>query len=221
MTDFNFTTLSINGYAQKEVPNVFLRQKGPANTLAILFPGLRYSCDMPLLYYPSRLLAHRGADVLQLNTDYTQADYQSASQSEQFDWLVADARAATQTGSAQRAYQRLILVGKSIGTLALAHLVSSPLGEKAITIWLTPLLRQQPLVAAALNYKGPALYVAGTGDPVYVAASMQRIMDATDAEALIVEGANHSMELPDDPLQSIQILERIVRGIADFLDKLG
>jgi hypothetical protein len=220
MPAFNYTTISINGYAQKNVSNLFLKQKEPADTLAILFPGLRYSCDMPLLYYPTRLFARRATDVLQVNSDYAQAEYQSASQSQRADWLVADAQAAVRTGKAQGNYKHLILVGKSIGTLALAHLVSTPLGENAITIWLTPLLRQQSLVSAALLFKGPALFVAGSGDPLYAPGPMQRIQAATGAEALIVEGADHSMEIPGDPFQSIQIMERILQSIAAFLDKL-
>ena len=221
MSAFNYTTISISGYNEKSVPNVFLQQKEPADTLAIMFPGLRYTCDMPLLYYPSRLFAQRGTDVLQINSDYTQAEYQSASQGEQAEWLTADAQAALRAGKAQRNYKRLILVGKSIGTLALAHLVSKSLEKGTITIWLTPLLRQQPLVSAALLFKGPALYVAGTGDPIFASGPMQRIQDATGAVTLIVEGADHSMEIPGVPLQSIQIMESILQGIADFLDELS
>ena len=221
MSAFNYTTISISGYNGKSVPNVFLQQKESADTLAIMFPGLRYTCDMPLLYYPSRLFAQRGADVLQVNSDYTQPEYQSASQGEQADWLTADAQAALRAGKAQRNYKRLILMGKSIGTLALAHLVSKSIEKGTITIWLTPLLRQQPLVSAALLFKGPALYIAGTGDPIFASGPMQRIQDATGAETLIVEGADHSMEIPGDLLQSIQIMERILRGTANFLDKLS
>jgi predicted esterase len=219
MPVFNYTTISINGYGGKSVPNLFLRQNDPADTLAIIFPGLRYTCDMPLLYYPSRLFAHRAADVLQVNSDYTRADYQSASQSEQADWLRGDAQAALRAGKAQGNYKRLILVGKSIGTLALAYLVSTSPEEGTLTIWLTPLLRQPSLVSAALLFKGPALYVAGTGDPIYASGPMQRIQQATGAETLIVEGADHSMEIPGDPFQSLQIMERVLRGIEAFLEK--
>jgi len=222
MPVFKYTTISINGYAEKSVPNLFLRQEKPADTLTILFPGLRYTCDMPLLYYPSRLFARRAADVLQVNSDYTLPEYQSASQREQAAWLTSDAQAALQAGKAQGDYNRLILVGKSIGTLALSHLVSntSP-GEGTTTIWLTPLLHQQALVAAACGFRGPALYIAGTGDPLYDSEPMQRIQEASGAETLIIEGADHSMEIPGDPFRSIQILERILRGIASFLDQRG
>lgn len=221
MSAFNYTTISINGYKEKSVSNLFLQQKETADTLVIMFPGLRYTCDMPLIYYPSRLFAQRGADVLQVNSDYTKPEYQSASQSEQADWLITDTEAALRAGKAKGNYNRLILVGKSIGTLALAHLVGKPSAQDAITIWLTPLLRQQSLVSAALLYKGPALYVAGTGDPIFAAGPMQRIQDATGAKTLIVEGADHSMEIPGDPFQSIQIMERILQGIADFLNELS
>lgn len=220
MPAFNYTTISIQGYAEKSVPNLFLRQSQPADTLAILFPGLRYTCNMPLLYYPSKLFTRRAADVLQVNRDYTQTEYQSASQSKQADWFTGDAWAALQAGKQQGNYRRLILVGKSIGTLALAHLVNRPLDENTATIWLTPLLRQQSLVSAAMHFKGPALYIAGSGDPLYASDPMQHIQEATGADKLIVDGADHSMEIPDDPFRSIQILEPILQRIAAFLDQL-
>lgn len=221
MSAFDYTTISIQGYAEKSIPNLFLRQSQPADTLAILFPGLRYTCDMPLLYYPSRLFAQRAADVLQVNTDYTQTEYQSAPQSKQAEWLTGDARAALQAGKQQGNYRRLILVGKSIGTLAMAHLVNRSADEGIATIWLTPLLRQQTLVSNAMHFKGPALYIAGSGDPLYAADSMQRILEATRAEKLIVDDADHSMEISGDLFRSIEILERVLQHIAAFLDKLG
>ena len=36
MPVFNYTTISINGYGGKSVPNLFLRQNDPADTLAIM-----------------------------------------------------------------------------------------------------------------------------------------------------------------------------------------
>lgn len=135
MPDLNISSISITGYAGKAVPNRFIRQDGIAHTLAVLFPGLRYSCDMPLLFYPFKLLLGRGADVLQVRTDYTLASYQSLPSSERAAWLATDAQAVVQAARVQGKYDRLVLIGKSIGTVALASLV--PHEPEAVTIWLT------------------------------------------------------------------------------------
>jgi hypothetical protein len=48
------------------VPNTFLKQE-MSNHLAIIFPGLGYSADMPLMYYATKILTKYGADILQLH----------------------------------------------------------------------------------------------------------------------------------------------------------
>jgi len=213
------TALAITGYGGQLVPNIFFQQEEGSKTLAVLLPGLNYTCDMPLLYYSTRLLEQRGADVLQLHADYTSSDFQMASPLERIQRLSGDALAAVESGLARQSYIRLVLVGKSIGTLAMAHLVGTSLGAEAVTIWLTPLLGQPWLAEAAMKSRGPALFVAGTADPAFDASALARIKDRARAEAFLVEGANHSLEIPGDPLGSIQIIVEIMQGLASFLDQ--
>ena len=73
----SITNLEIRGYKRRQVENRFFQQDGTTETLGVIFPGLRYTSDMPLLYYTTKLLTERGGDVLQLWADYTSADYQS------------------------------------------------------------------------------------------------------------------------------------------------
>ncbi len=89
----------------------------------VLFPGLNYSCDNPLLYYLSRLAVDRSADVLQLWANYTIPEFQSLSKQEQVKWLLEDALSLIEAGQKNRHYERLVLVGKSIGTLTLGSLI--------------------------------------------------------------------------------------------------
>jgi len=213
------TELAITGYGGQPVPNIFFHQEEGVKTLAVLLPGLNYTCDMPLLYYSTRLLEQRGADVLQLHANYTGTNFQMASPLERIQRLSGDALAAVESGLARQSYTRLVLVGKSIGTLAMAHLIDTPHAGEAVTIWLTPLLGQPWLVEAATNSRGPSLFVAGTADPAFDAAALERIKESTGAEAFLVEGANHSLEIPGDPVGSIHIIGEIMQGLASFLDR--
>ena len=218
MAEFEVISLPLIGYGSRDISNRFFSQLDPAEELAILLPGLNYTCDMPLLYYPTRLLLGRGADVLQLFTDYTTPAFQGASPREQAKRMAEDARAALHTGRSQRLYRRLILVGKSIGTLALAQLINEENCVDATTIWLTPLLRQPPVVRAASRCTGPALFVVGTGDATYDPAVLEKIRQQTNAQALVIESVDHSLELRRDPITSLQVMQTVVRGIADFLN---
>jgi pimeloyl-ACP methyl ester carboxylesterase len=195
-----------------------MRQKGPAPTLAVVYPGLNYTCDMPLLYYPARLLVEHGADVLQVHADYTLPAFQSRERVEQVAWLGQDAQGAVQAGMKQRTYERLILIGKSIGTLSLAYLVTQGGYATATTIWLTPLLRQPWLAQAATQCRGPALFVAGGGDSTYDPATLARIQQASGAKTLILEDANHSLEIPGQLHQSLAWMSEYIQEIERFLE---
>jgi dienelactone hydrolase len=217
MTEIEITHVDIHRPSGEALPNCFFRQAGEASELALVLPGLNYTADMPLLYYPARLLVERGADVLQVQADYTRPDFQSLDRMEQMRWLGNDAQAALKAGQSQRDYRRLILIGKSIGTLTLAYLVSLGGYAQATTIWLTPLLRQPWLVEAALQCRGRALFIAGTGDRTYDSEALQRIQDATGARTLLLPGANHSLEITGDLQQSLKFMQEIVQTIGDFL----
>jgi len=62
--------LDIRGFAGEAVPNQFIKQESEADRLAILLPGMGYSCDMPLFYYAQNVLEERGADVLRVEYAY-------------------------------------------------------------------------------------------------------------------------------------------------------
>ena len=218
MAEIRFLSLPISGYNGKAVPNRFFQQAGATRELAVLLPGLNYTCDMPLLYYPARLLVEHGADVLQVHADYTLPAFQSMERMEQVAWLGQDAQAAVQAGMKQRAYDRLILIGKSIGTLSLAYLVAQAGYASATTTWLTPLLRQLWLVQAAAQCRGPALLVAGSGDTTYDPAALEKIRQATEASTLIHEGANHSLEIPGQLRRSVAWLSEYIQEIERFLE---
>jgi len=48
---------------------------------------------------------------------------------------------------------------------------------------------------------------------------MSRVQETTGAEALIVQGADHSMEIRGGLLRSVAILQQIIQAIAGFLDR--
>jgi hypothetical protein len=217
MPAVEITSIPIRGYAGRPVPNRLFRQSG-ARQLALILPGLSYSCDMPLLFYPARLMIQRQAAVLQVRSDYTQAAFQTASKAEQARWLAEDAQAALTAGLAAGDFRDVVLIGKSIGTLALASLVAG--GVNAPTIWLTPLLHQQHLVEAALQQKGPALFVGSSSDPTFDPAQLQRIQAAGKGEGLVLSGANHSLETPGDVFASLEIMRQVLEHMQAFLDGL-
>lgn len=210
----SITELEITGQSGELLANRFFRQKNPTTDLAVVLPGLRYNCDKPLLYFTSQALIARGTDVLQIWADYTQPDITSLSRTDQTLRMVSDAQAVIQAGTGVRQYRRLILAGKSIGTLIMAFILSQeyPL-EIAATIWLTPLL-QIPFVSAAIEKTtAPAIIAGGTADSTFDPTSASSLEKLPNITMLCVEGGNHSLEIPLDLRHSLTALSDLVEMI--------
>lgn len=214
------TTLPITGYRDQAIPNRFFRQDHETDHLAVILPGLGYHADLPLLHYPGQMLLHRGADVLVVDYAYHQhPGFRAAPEPERERWLLDDVTAAWEAVSAQRNYRRYTLLGKSLGTLAMGHLVEAqPELAGAGAVWLTPLLGDDQLVLQMRRHRGPSLIAIGTADTHYDADALAAIRAETGVEAMVVEGADHSLDLPGDVLASLQVVERLVRALDRFVD---
>ncbi len=142
-------TLDVVGYRGEVVPSALFHQEHETHHLAVLFPGFGYTGDMPLLYYPRQLLLASGADVFVVGYNYSQRqDFLAASAEERDLWLRADTIGAYKKAAAQRNYERVTLVGKSIGTRAIGHLLATEEPLPCLRcVWLTPIFRNETLRA--------------------------------------------------------------------------
>ncbi len=210
-------TLDIHGYQTAPVPNAFFRQQQGTDHLAIVFPGIGYTAQMPVLYYPTRLLLSRAADVLRVDYVYNRPEFQALSATEQDRWFQIDITAAYSAAKTQRHYTHVTLVGKSIGTLALGHLLATTPLPPIRCVWLTPLLRNDQLRRQMCQIKQPALLVIGTADPHYNATYLAEVEAATDGRSVIIEGADHSLEIDGKLVESIQAQARIIEALEQFI----
>ena len=216
---YSVERLDILGYRNKPVPNTFLKQDEEKGEVAILLPGLEYTCQMPLLYYPARLLLYLGADVLEVEYAYNlNPDFQALSGSEQLEWLFSDAAAAYKAALAKRSYQKVVLVGKSIGTLAMGQILTTQSKPQEVqAIWLTPLLRNENLRRQILECKMPSLFIIGTADPHHHPDYLDEIKKA--GEVIVIQNGDHSLEIKGDINGSLKAMEEVINAIKSFLSR--
>jgi hypothetical protein len=212
-------TLKIMNSHNEQVPNTFFRQKSEARHLAILLPGLGYTSHMPIMYYPCLELITKGADVLRADCNYiSRSDFMVLEADDRRRRAAADAMAVYSGAIVQRKYDTVTLVGKSIGTYAMGHLITTVTYLPQLQcIWLTPLLKHEHLLSQIKQVRHRALFVAGTADPYYDKTNLEDLLNITGGESLIVEGADHSLEIEGDPIKSLKALELIMKGITKFI----
>jgi predicted alpha/beta hydrolase len=217
---YSSTTLDIRGHRGQAVPNTFFAQDSETHHLAVVFPGLGYTAHMPALYYPRRLLLERGADVLLVEYDYRgRVNFRMPRDPERDRWFFEDVAAACAAGLGQRPYSGVTLVGKSLGTRAMGYLLTEDARlSPARCMWLTPLLRADRLRAQMRQVRGRSLFVIGTADSHYDPAYLEEVRLASGGESVVIQGADHSLEIEGDTVGSIRAVEQTVRAMQRFLD---
>jgi pimeloyl-ACP methyl ester carboxylesterase len=174
---------------------------------AIVAPGGGYGPDGPLLMYARLAVQGRGGQVrpivweLSRGSDFSQQRLRVASQVES---AVEEMTAAT--GAAP------VVIGKSLGSLA-APLVAD---RGLAAVWFTPLLTDEPTVAALRRATGPCLLVGGTADQFWDGQTARSL----PADVVEIDGADHGMFVPGRLAASAAVLGQVITAVEDFLDHI-
>jgi len=188
---YSFKTLEIAGYRNGPVPNTFLRQDEAAREIAIVLPawGIPATCRCFTIRLSVAGVGH-GCVVVEYNY-IRRPDYRALSDAEQKQWLFADVTAACQAALAQRPYQQVTLVGKSLVRCDEHLLATDARFAQSRRVWLTPVLRNDE-VLAQIRHSGPrALVAIGTADPFYDPAYLGDLQAAAKSKVVVVDGADH------------------------------
>ena len=140
-----------------------------------------------------------GADVMLVDYRYDEEpDLASMSDSERMAWWLADATAALDAGLAQRRYDRITIVGKSLGTATMAPLLAEDARLRtAEAVWLTPTLKKPGFPELMRRCGQRGLIVIGTADPYYD-AELLADFERRGLQVLAVPDVNHGLECPGD-----------------------
>ena len=82
---------------------------------------------------------------------------------------------------------------------------------------MTPLLRDEDLRQRMRGFGGPSLVAIGSADPHHDADRLAEVCRGPACEALVVDGADHSLDLPGDPVASVRAVEWVVAALGRWL----
>jgi hypothetical protein len=210
-------TLDASGYQNQQVPNTLMFQPNRTGHLGIILPGYRHSADMADLHYAGRILLEQGADLLRVEYRYYQTDYLSQPESEQNQRISEDVFAICNACLDFRSYEKITLIGKSLGTRGMGLLLGDERFQKADCVWSTPPLTMEWLRSRIEQVRPRSLFIFGTADDYYKPEVLQRLVKVTNGRSVIIEGATHGLEVPESISKSLQGLGRIVSGLQEFL----
>ena len=178
--------------------------------LAVLFPGIGYHCDKPLLYYSAKLARAAGYEVLPVPyagfPEKVRGDGGKLRASQDIAWEQAvELLRAVRWAD----YRELLFIGKSIGTIvASRYALERNLRVKSVL--LTPLAETFPFV------KGKAVAFHGTADPWAETSAVIAACDERSIPLYLTEGANHSLEI-GDVLRDVRTMEETMKRINTFI----
>ncbi len=178
--------------------------QGEGRGICVLYPGLHYGVERPFLYFTGKAAHHLGYDLLEVPYQLT-----ALPQGQRGAYLRAVAH-STLAWAAERT-DRLLLVGKSAGTLVLASQAKPRVA--VARVWLTPLLRQAQ-VRSALQRETRGLLVAGTEDPLAPPELLEGL-GHPGLFVLVLDRADHSLE-QDDPVSTVEGLRRYLETLLPF-----
>lgn len=179
--------------------------------LAVLFPGVGYHVDKPLLYYAKDLAAGLGYETRDVAYGKLPDRIRGSAErmQEAFELSLKNAMECLQ-GVAWEKYEEIVFVSKSIGT-AVAAETANRLGIRTKNVYYTP-------VAETFRFPlQPGIVFHGTADAWLGTQVLRDACKACGLPLFVTEGANHSLET-EDTLGNIRILLWVMERTAAYLE---
>ena len=161
--------------------------------LVVLFPGAGYHCDKPLLYYTKKMAKKYDYKVVELSFELSEAASAIKGDREKTRMALdtAFARACGKLGDIDFGrYDRVIFVGKSIGTAVMAR-YSAEYSVNAETVIFTPIAE----TFEHTGLRGPVFH--GSADPLLDTEKCLRLCEERGLPCTVIPKANHSLETGD------------------------
>lgn len=178
--------------------------------LVLLFPGIKYTNDMPLLYYPGMLAQEMGYEVMGMDYGPSFAEVEFHNQDITNEIQKAQVYCLSQCEAIDYTkYDEIVFISKSLGT-AVAGWIEKALHLQVKQIYLTP-------IAATLPYMAHAcICIAGSQDEVFDSKRLQEKCAEKKIDCLIYPNCTHRIET-GDTLQNVQIIYDILKHIKKYL----
>ena len=176
--------------------------------LVVLFPGAGYHTDKPLLYYTKKIAKGYDYKIVELSFELSEAASAIKGDKEKTRLALDTAylQACEKLGDIEFGrYDRVIFVGKSIGTAVMAR-YSAACSVNAEMVIFTP-------IAETFEHPGlcgPVFH--GSADPLLDTEACVRLCEERGLPCTVIPKANHSLETGDTE-KDIKNLGKVMKAV--------
>lgn len=183
------------------------------NNLCVLFPGVGYTAERPLMYYAGKVLKNKGYEIISLKYEGLpkKKGNDVSKMGETFDMVME------QTGKQLKdvrfdEYDSVVFVGKSIGTIAMVRYASQASLDNLKLVYITPLAQ-----TFMDTVKAPAIAFHGTSDPWVGTDIIEAECERLGVPLYKYKDSNHSLET-GDVKTDIESVGDVMMKIENFID---
>ena len=169
--------------------------------IAVLFPGKRYSCDLPLLYFANCIYRDSGYDVL--NLTYPETDFEGKPDARVYEKIERSILAQAKAAGLD-SYKEAVFISKSMGTVAAGWLA----GKTKVPvrhIFLTPLEETFPYMKKSCV----AAVLQGTADKWLEPAKLEAFCRENELRLVKFRDVGHRLEKSGDIMASIDNFRKV------------
>lgn len=176
---------------------------------AIVFPGIGYHKDKPLLYYSRKLAQEAGYQEICVDFSGIRWEKDDLKKPDKIKEIFAQAMEKVASEVEINAEDELLFISKSIGTVVAARFAKER-RIRAKQIYFSPLV----LLEEYAQEGGIAFY--GDSDPLADANEIERICAEKKIKAYKTAGGNHSLETGDTE-ENLKNLTGIMKSIKEYI----
>lgn len=178
--------------------------------IAVLFPGIGYTCEKPLLYYTGKLAAAKGYEIVK--AEY--GNFPSGIKGNKEKMETAFYRGLEQAEEILKEirweeYEEILFLSKSVGTI-ISSAYSKKYNLNVRNVLFTPL--SQTFLFADKN----SIVFHGTADPWAKTEDILEECEKLNLPVMLIESGNHSLET-GDVIKDIKNLGQIMREVNTFI----
>lgn len=180
--------------------------------LAVIFPGIGYNCDKPLLYYSSKAAKQLGYEIIRINYSNMPQGVKGSPEKMRLAFETALAQAEEQLKNVNFGeYEELLFISKSIGT-AVASAYEQKHSIEPRNIFYTPV---EETFSFGIH-KGIAF--CGTADPWADTSMTAEKCREHGTPLFITENADHSLET-GNAAADIETLRRVISQSIEYINR--